>query len=451
MGNCELLDRAAETVTTTTRMVADCSDLARFDEGATLKTKIESVDLRGVGLEAIENLRFNNLRLSGWDDGISVSLGLVGASGRGAMDTDRIVLLRVLAHILENAVREVSTGGRVKLQITSSAQTPGNNRAGSVIFEVLDDGKGLPDGTCLDQGGDGIDLVTPHPASSHRYRIGNKPGLSNDPNDIRRCQEEGLRDLTQNGIGAGLPLSYHLVRMLGGDLRYEKLSKGTKIWFALPNTLEEKVDNVALLQTETLLKRGLPPGQITFTPDLDNSRRRINDETKLGDFSDGGSTTSGDEMASVKTVSAKIAEEPAPKAVAKRGTKASMPFSVLIVEDTDICARLLAMQLKKLNCSTQRAVNGRVAVDFLKDSLMGTFDLVLMDLRMPVMDGLEATRTIRNELEIRDLPVLALTGEMREDVPSECEEIGFTDFFQKPLPRKKLQEIVAKYKAVRDS
>ena len=74
------------------------------------------------------------------------------------------------------------------------------------------------------------------------------------------------------------------------------------------------------------------------------------------------------------------------------------------------------MQLKKMNCSTHRAENGRIAVDILKNSMPGTFDMVLMDLRMPVMDGLEATKLIRNELKINDLPILALTGEIRDDI-----------------------------------
>ena len=70
--------------------------------------------------------------------------------------------------------------------------------------------------------------------------------------------------------------------------------------------------------------------------------------------------------------------------------------------------------------------------------------MVLMDLRMPVMDGLEATKLIRNELKINDLPILVLTGEMQDDIRSECEGIGFTELFQKPLPKKRLQELVVK-------
>jgi CheY-like chemotaxis protein len=107
------------------------------------------------------------------------------------------------------------------------------------------------------------------------------------------------------------------------------------------------------------------------------------------------------------------------------------------------------MQLKKMKCSTQRAENGRIAVDLLKTSLPGTFDLVLMDLRMPVMNGMDATKLIRNELQMKDLPIIALTGEMSADIRSECEAIGFNGFFQKPLKKDQLQDLVETYNAAR--
>ena len=185
-------------------------------------------------------------------------------------------------------------------------------------------------------------------------------------------------------------------------------------------------------------------------------RRREDDDADFGRFvsSDSSAANSSDfssveEEPSSKKVKSAI-DDPAPAAVAKCGVKASMPFSVLIVEDTDICARLLGMQLKKMKCSTQRAENGLVCLDILKKSMPDQFDLILMDLRMPVMDGLEATKLIRSELGMKDIPILALTGEKRDDIQSECEGIGFTDFFSKPLPKNKLEQVVANYKALRD-
>eukprot|EP00984_Skeletonema_dohrnii_P020010 scaffold9681_cov103-Skeletonema_dohrnii-CCMP3373.AAC.3 len=455
----ELLERASETISGSARMIADVSDLARFDEGALLRTKFTPFNLRNVGIEAIEKIQFRDLRMNGGDDGISVSVNLVGEGGSTALNTDRQVLLRVLQHLLENAVREVNPGGSVTLQITSSPPSATNNSEGSVLVEIMDDGKGLPPGTCLEATISGIGAVN---GGSHRYAIGNR-GSQDDPDELQKARaemEEGLRNLKQNGVGVGLPVSYHLVRMLGGDLRHDaEFSGGTRIWFTLPNKIEDgdEDDQYEVLKTETIPKKGLPPTQISFVQSgqSDNKKRKREDDAEFGNFvsSDSSAATSNDgddsTMANTAQKSKHIDSVP-PAAVAKCGVKASMPFSVLIVEDTDICARLLGMQLKKMKCSTQRAENGQVAIDILQKSMPGQFDLILMDLRMPVMDGLKATKLIREELKMVDIPILALTGEKRDDIQSECEGIGFTDFFSKPLPKKKLEETIAKYKALRD-
>ena len=65
------------------------------------------------------------------------------------------------------------------------------------------------------------------------------------------------------------------------------------------------------------------------------------------------------------------------------------------------------------------------------------------------MDGMVATKLIRNELQMKDLPIIALTGEMSADIRSECEAIGFNGFFQKPLKKDQLQDLVETYNAAR--
>jgi hypothetical protein len=346
--NCELLERAADTVTTTTRMIADVSDMARFDEGASLRIKTGTVDLRDLGVDAIEGLHFNALRMSGGDDGISVSLDLIGAGGPSTVRTDGAVLLRILAHLLENAVREVGPGGSVRLRITSSA-----GASGGTLVEVVDDGNGLPIGTCLDKGDNVSGSVFTESAPIHRYVIGSRLPTSptNDPDELQRVRvrmEEKLRDLRQNGVGVGLPLSYHLVRSLGGDLRLDThyTEKGTRIWFFLPNEegMGEDVGICGMLKTETIPKRGIqPPASITIAvgpgemsgEDNRTKRRRISD-TNFANFCSDSSSNSGHETLISLTPTT---GEPEPAAVAKCGVKASMPFSVLVVEDTDICKR----------------------------------------------------------------------------------------------------------------
>ena len=355
--NCRLLEQAADTVMTTTRMVADVSDLARFHEGANLKTKFRLTNLRDIGLEAIKRIQFHALRLSGRDDGVSVSVRLIGNGGPAIAHTDQATLLRVLAHLLENAVREVDTGGEVTLTITSNES--------NTLFEVTDSGKGLPLGTCLDQGS-GFNGMASDPI--HRLMIGNTSTAlsSNDPDEIQKVRaqmEEKLRDLKQNGVGAGLPLSYHLVRSLGGDLRHDSLyaEKGTRIWFALP--VHDDKDSGDKLVSEIIFKKDVHPPAIivanseqrerggvkrkyvedpdfsNFSSEEDNRLPKHIEDPNFPHFASDGSTISDDGT----TVTQSSLDEPAVFAVATCGVRASMPFSVLVVDDTDICKNSLLL------------------------------------------------------------------------------------------------------------
>mmetsp|Transcript_41405 Transcript_41405/g.42033 ORF Transcript_41405/g.42033 Transcript_41405/m.42033 type:complete len:371 (-) Transcript_41405:125-1237(-) len=121
-------------------------------------------------------------------------------------------------------------------------------------------------------------------------------------------------------------------------------------------------------------------------------------------------------------------------------------FSVLVVEDTNAAAKLLCMMLKKLDCSSNRAENGKEALDILRDASPDKFDLILMDLRMPVMDGLEATKIIKGEMKL-NVPVIALTGESGLEIKNKCEAIGFDEFYTKPLRRVQLKDLVEKLKS----
>jgi len=125
---------------------------------------------------------------------------------------------------------------------------------------------------------------------------------------------------------------------------------------------------------------------------------------------------------------------------------------VLVVEDTDVSASLLCMHLRKLNCTSHRAENGEVAIEMLRSApAPNMYSLILMDLRMPVMDGFEATKIIKGS-NASNIPVVALTGETSEENRNRCDEIGFDDYKTKPLKRPQLKELLNKlvpgYKSV---
>ena len=374
--NCRLLEQASDAVTITTRMVADVSDLARFHEGANLNTDIRRVPLRDVGLEAIERIQVRALKVTDGNVGITVSLKLIGDGGPADLQTDKVVLLRVLSHLLENAVREVDSGGQVTLTITSNES--------NILFEVIDNGNGLPLGTCLDQGSGFNDIMVAAPI--HRNFIDTSKLLScNDPADIQKVRaqmEEKLRDLKQNGVGVGLPLSYHLVRSLGGDLRNDPLyaKKGTRVWFVLPS--REVSESSEVLETETIFKQEPHPSAVVITEQQERcgiKRKHIKspfthekdiplpavitteqwhkyiDDPNSSHFSCDGSITS--DIGSNETYVS--FDKPAVFAVATHGVRASLPFSVLIVEDADICksSLLIPSQMKSLNRNLTSSTN----------------------------------------------------------------------------------------------
>jgi DNA-binding NarL/FixJ family response regulator len=76
------------------------------------------------------------------------------------------------------------------------------------------------------------------------------------------------------------------------------------------------------------------------------------------------------------------------------------------------------------------------------------YSLILMNLRMPVMDGLTATSIIKKELK-SDIPVIALTGDTSPDVKIQCEEIGFAEFCGKPMKKDQLLNLIEKYTGYR--
>jgi CheY-like chemotaxis protein len=118
---------------------------------------------------------------------------------------------------------------------------------------------------------------------------------------------------------------------------------------------------------------------------------------------------------------------------------------VLVVEDTDVSASLLCMHLRKLNCTSHRAENGEVAIEMLRSApAPNMYSLILMDLRMPVLDGFEATKIIKSS-NAGNIPVVALTGESSEEIRQQCDEIGFEDFKTKPLTRQQLEELLFKF------
>lgn len=113
--------------------------------------------------------------------------------------------------------------------------------------------------------------------------------------------------------------------------------------------------------------------------------------------------------------------------------------TILVAEDNDSNYILMTYILRR-DYQFQRAKNGREAVDMANQ---GGFDLILMDVKMPVMDGLEATSRIKEQHP--ELPVIALTANAFDSDRQLALKAGCDDFLAKPVSSEKCLAMIAKY------
>lgn len=129
---------------------------------------------------------------------------------------------------------------------------------------------------------------------------------------------------------------------------------------------------------------------------------------------------------------------------AKRSAQGQHPFRILVAEDNITNQKVTLGILERLGYRAQAVSSGEEALQALS---LAPYDLVLMDVQMPVMDGLEATRRIRaGEGDKADrLPILAMTAHAMEIDRQHCMEAGMDDFVAKPVKREALAEIMNRY------
>ncbi|NRB42112.1 MAG: CHASE domain-containing protein [Pseudomonadales bacterium] len=139
----------------------------------------------------------------------------------------------------------------------------------------------------------------------------------------------------------------------------------------------------------------------------------------------------------------KLQHSPVPPAIITKSRKADLTgMRVLVAEDNKVNQMVISGMLKHLNIHFELVENGQQAVDILQRE---SFDVILMDLQMPVMDGYRATAQIRQQLQFKQLPIIALTANvMREDIERALTS-GFSDHIAKPVNMQNLQDILSKH------
>lgn len=128
-------------------------------------------------------------------------------------------------------------------------------------------------------------------------------------------------------------------------------------------------------------------------------------------------------------------------------------IKVLLVEDNDLNMEIAKFLLENAGMNVTTANNGKEAVEIFDASDVNEFNLILMDVMMPVMDGLEATRAIRRlkRLDAKSIPIFAMTANAFMEDKRQSKEAGMNEHLAKPLDEKTLINMIWKYTRGRNS
>ena len=448
-------------------IISDILDLSKVEAG---KLELES---RPVVLRDVVERAVDLLAPAASAKGLELVFD-ADASLPNAVAGDEVRLRQVLVNLLSNAVKFTQRG---EIVVRASGKPLPDGRV-EVLFEVRDEGVGI---------------------SPERMMRLFQPFSQGDPSTTR----------THGGTGLGLAISRRIVELMGGRIWAEsRLGEGSTFRFTVQAPLADAPPSLPLNLTPRLHGRC-----VLVVDDTPTNRRVLQEHLRswgmvaeasaspvealewarqgrtydaaVVDFhmpemdgdvlarelhralgpalpilllsSMGSRLDARAEFAGVLTKPVKastlfdaligvFAREPGEAAPAAEKGPVAGPLSILLVEDNAVNQRVACLMLQRLGYAPDTAANGTEAV---QKALAGDYDLVLMDIQMPEMDGLEATRRIRKARDRGRPRIIALTAHALAGERERCMEAGMDDYLTKPLDQKKLREALVRQGAAK--
>lgn len=308
----------------------------------------------------------------------------------GLLTGDDLRLEQVMTNLIGNALKFTDQGEiRIRLQVLEAREQQLRLR-----FAVQDTGIGI---SPADQGC----LFTPF------------------------TQLEGGHNRRYAGTGLGLPISQRLIEMMGGVIGVDSQpGQGSTFWFELsfPRVRSSAPEPPGLAHTGELPSAS--PSATALGPPAANTLAPSSATTLANALASPPASPS----ASLSATSSASSSAPTP---ARRGAQL-LGLRVLVVDDSPEHRDLMHQALGLEGALVTEASDGAQALDFLRDQA-DDCDLVLMDLQMPGMDGFTATRLIRNELGLMELPIIALTAGVLPEQRQAAFAVGVDEILTKPI------------------
>lgn len=300
---------------------------------------------------------------------------------------DVLRLRQILTNLIGNAIKFTSQGS-VTVEVK---QDPEDEQAGALLFSVSDTGMGIP--------------LEKHSLVFQRF-----------------YQADTSTNRKHGGAGLGLSICKSLVEMMGGKIWFKSTENaGSTFYFSVkfPVALQPKEQGLPSI--------AMPSGESSLNPQ---------ESQKLDKAADASSTPTSHAALQNAVKVLKESEHSLP--FKTQFNKPDKVDKILVAEDSSDNLLLLQFYLKGLPYEIDSAENGEIAVQKFKQS---HYDLVLMDLQMPVMDGYTATRVIReweDGQKSAPVPIIALTAYV---LPSEIQkalDAGCTHYLTKPIKKSTL-------------
>ena len=308
---------------------------------------------------------------------------------KGAVDEyyigDDMKLRQVMINILGNAIKFTPSGGSITFLVESIARFNGRS---TLQFTISDTGIGM----------------------SKEFL----PKLFD-----AFSQEDSSGTSRFGSTGLGMAITKSIIELMNGTITVEsEKQKGTT--FTVTVTLIDCDRRESVLQPDE--KSGTESEESVLQPDEQNMRK--SEETVLHPPKKSGTESEGP-WETIKKEDTKLIREKADL----KGRR------VLLAEDVKVNAEIMIMLLTMREMEVEHAENGRIAIEKFEGHEEGYYDAILMDIRMPEIDGLEATRKIRamKRSDAKNIPIIALTANAFDEDVQRSMQAGLNAHLSKPV------------------